>query len=268
MKILVFDEDRLASQGICAALRSSPGFEVVGEADTPADLFALVRQTNPDVVLLDVPTPPFDALVCLERLQSQHQPIKVVVLSTLSDPSHVEMALSRGACGYIVKKIDPHDLAAAIRQAAEGTTFHVVGAFPNPYESLAKAAGLTDREITVLKAVTRGLSNHAISTELWVSQQTVKFHLTNLYRKLGVANRTEAARYAYEHGLVDEVRVEAVGTLSEAVTQLSEDSQAAELPELPAYLRAKYGLPEEAIREISDFTGWLTTRTAGARGPT
>jgi DNA-binding NarL/FixJ family response regulator len=228
------------------------------------ELFTLVRQANPDVVLLDVPLPPFDALLCLERLHAQYPLIKVVVLSTLSDPSHVEMALSRGACGYIVKTIDPHDLASAIRQATDGTTFHVLGAFPNPHESLAKAAGLTEREITVLKAVARGLSNYAISAELWVSQQTVKFHLTNLYRKLGVSNRTEAARYAYEHGLVDEIHLESVGGLANAIAHRSEDSHGAELPELTSYLRAKYGLPDEAIREISDFASWVAARTASA----
>jgi DNA-binding NarL/FixJ family response regulator len=125
------------------------------------------------------------------------------VLSVFSDPEHIQAALKRGASGYIVKSVNPIDLPSALRQAVEGTVYHAVG-FPDvDDESNAKAAGLTEREIAILKAVARGLSNQAIGRELWVTEQTVKFHLTNIYRKLGVANRTEAARYAYQHGLVE-----------------------------------------------------------------
>jgi DNA-binding NarL/FixJ family response regulator len=112
--------------------------------------------------------------------------------------------LNHGAAAYVVKSVNPIDLSSALRQALEGTVFSAVG-LPEKtaQQDAVKAAGLTDRETTILKALARGLSNEAIGKELWVAQQTVKFHLTNIYRKLDVKNRTEAARYAYEHGLID-----------------------------------------------------------------
>ena len=144
-----------------------------------------------------------DGLTCTELIRKRHPDVKVVVLSVFSDSEHIQGALKRGAVGYIVKSVNPCDLPSALRQAVEGTVYNAVG-FPEQTEdTVAKAAGLTEREISILRAVARGLSNGAIARELWVTEQTVKFHLTNIYRKLSVANRTEAARYAYQHGLVE-----------------------------------------------------------------
>jgi DNA-binding NarL/FixJ family response regulator len=130
--------------------------------------------------------------------------VKVVILSVSTDPEVVQTVLNHGAAAYVVKSVNPIDLSSALRQALEGTVFSAVG-LPEKtaQEDAVKAAGLTERETTILKALARGLSNEAIGKELWVAEQTVKFHLTNIYRKLEVSNRTEAARYAYEHGLID-----------------------------------------------------------------
>ena len=133
------------------------------------------------------------------------------MLSVFSDQERIQAALKRGACGYIVKSIDPRDLASALRQAVDGDVYLAVG-IPDGGEAGARDAGLTEREITILRAVARGLSNGAIGRELWVTEQTVKFHLTNIYRKLDVGNRTEAARAAYALGLVENpIVVDAAG---------------------------------------------------------
>ena len=189
--------------GIHRALEDEEEMEVVGEATTGAQVLPLVNQTHPDVVLLDIRMPKMDGLQCLDQIRTRHPDVKVVMLSVYSDPEHIQIALSRGACGYIVKTINPRDLAASLRQAVEGSVYHALGTAEVTEESEARAAGLTEREVAILKAVARGLSNQAIGQELWVTEQTVKFHLTNIYRKLGVANRTEAARHAYQHGLVE-----------------------------------------------------------------
>ena len=130
--------------------------------------------------------------------------MKVVILSVSTDPEVVQTVLNHGAAAYVVKSVNPIDLSSALRQALEGTVFSAIG-LPEKtaQEDAVKAAGLTERETTILRALARGLSNEAIGKELWVAEQTVKFHLTNIYRKLDVKNRTEAARYAYEHGLID-----------------------------------------------------------------
>lgn len=204
MKVLIADDHRLIVAGIRRALEvEEEEFEVVGEANTGAQVLPLVGRTDPDVVLLDIRMPKMDGLLCLEQIRARYPQVKVVMLSVFSDPEHIQMALLHGASGYIVKTINPRDLPSALRQAVEGSVYHAIGLPEITEETEARAAGLTERELTILKAVARGLSNQAIGHELWVTEQTVKFHLTNIYRKLGVANRTEAARYAYQHGLVE-----------------------------------------------------------------
>jgi DNA-binding NarL/FixJ family response regulator len=201
MKIVIADDHRLIIEGVRAALASSPDIEIVGEATTGGEVLPLVTKLRPDVVLLDIRLPQVDGFSVLELLRQRAPEVKVVILSILSEPEYIQAALKRGASGYVVKTIDPRDLAAALRQVVHGTVFHTVGVGAEDDDRAVREAGLTDREITILRAVARGLSNKAIARELEVTEQTVKFHLTNIYRKLDVANRTEAARSAFRLGL-------------------------------------------------------------------
>ena len=189
--------------GIRATLDEAAGFAVVGEATHADDVLPLVARTLPDVVLLDIQMGGFDGLEMLERIRSTHPAVRVIALSAVDALDQIQVALARGAAGYIVKTINPSDLAPAIRQTVEETVYHVVGTREGSEVAIAPVGGLTGREMTIVKAVARGLSNQAIARELWVTEQTVKFHLTNIYRKLNVANRTEAARWAYQRGLAD-----------------------------------------------------------------
>jgi DNA-binding NarL/FixJ family response regulator len=209
LRVLIADDHRLMVDGIRRALEAADDIEVVGVAYSGAEVLPLVGQKSPDAVLLDIRMPKLDGLACLDRLRSQHPDVKVIMLSVFSDAEHVERALQRGACGYIVKSVSPLDLPSAIRQAVEGTVYHALG-MPPADVRVGRADGLTEREITIVQAVARGLSNQAIGKQLWVTEQTVKFHLTNIYRKLGVVNRTEAARYAYQSGLVETLQPEPV----------------------------------------------------------
>jgi DNA-binding NarL/FixJ family response regulator len=208
VKVLIADDHRLMLEGIRRSLEDVEGFEIVGEAYSGSQVLPLVSRTNPDVVLLDIRMPQMDGLTCIELIRNRHPNVKVVALSVFSDPDHIQAALKRGASGYIVKSVNPLDLPSALRQALEGTVYHALGLPESDADGGASNAGLTEREIAILKAVARGLSNQAIGKELWVTEQTLKFHLTNIYRKLGVANRTEATRYAYQHGLVESPALE------------------------------------------------------------
>ena len=203
MRVLIADDHRLMVDGTKRALENAGDFEIVGEASNGAQVLPLVKRLKPDLVLLDLRMPQMDGLTCLTKLREQHPEVKVAVLSVSQDPDVIATVLKRGANAYIVKSVNPIDLPAALRQAVEGTVFTTIGVTGDAGEAAAKEAGLTERELVILRAVARGLSNEAIAKELWVAEQTVKFHLTNIYRKLGVANRTEAARYAFEHGLVE-----------------------------------------------------------------
>ena len=196
------DDHRLMLAAVRRALGEAQDFEIAGEISVGSRVLPAVRETNPDVVLLDMRMPELDGLTCLARLRKHDPTIAVVILSSYNDEAQIEAAREAGALGYIVKTIEPVDLPAVLRSALEGHAFAVWGAEALQSAGSAGAAGLSERETAVLEAVARGLSNREIGRELWISEQTVKFHLRNLYRKLGVSSRTEAARYAYESGIV------------------------------------------------------------------
>jgi len=209
VKVLIADDHQLVLNGIRSALNSTEDIEVVGEARRGSQVLPLVNQLRPDAVLLDIRMPEMDGLACLELIRKRFPDVRVVMLSVHNDAERIESALRRGASGYIVKSISPADLGAALRNAVEGTVFHAFGSgSADPTAGDTTEAGLTERELSILRAVARGLSNRAIGRELWVTEQTVKFHLTNIYRKLGVANRTEAARAAFRLGVAESPVVE------------------------------------------------------------
>jgi DNA-binding NarL/FixJ family response regulator len=191
------------------ALADAADFEIVHEVSVGSHVVPAVRESMPDVVLLDLRMPELDGLACLERLRKHDPTVAVVVLSSYSDPEQIEAARAGGARGYVVKTVEPVDLPTVLRTALAGPSFTVWGA--EAMEAGDHGAGeavLSERETTVLDAVARGLSNREIGRQLWISEQTVKFHLRNVYRKLGISNRTEAARYAYNRGRVSARTVE------------------------------------------------------------
>jgi DNA-binding NarL/FixJ family response regulator len=201
MRIVLADDHPLILVGLRDVLEESDGFEVVGEARSSSEVLPLVRRTEPDLVLLDLRLPPAGGLHCLEWIRAHHPAVKVVILSVSTAPEEIGGALARGASGYISKSLDPGDLPGALRGIEEAEVVHGLRGRSNEGVDAPATFGLTERELTIVCAAARGLSNRSIAKELWVSEQTVKFHLTNVYRKLGVSNRTEAARWAYERGL-------------------------------------------------------------------
>jgi DNA-binding NarL/FixJ family response regulator len=202
IRVLLADDHRLILEALQRAFEEVEGIEIVGTASDGRQVVPLIARTNPNLVLLDMRMPDMDGLTCLDRIRKHYPSVKVVMLSAFDDAERIRTALKRGASAYIVKTVNPLDLPTALRQVVQPTIYF---GMPPQDEEPAAAAGLTERETAMLRALARGLSNAAISKEFWVTEQTVKFHLTNIYRKLGVKNRTEATRYAYQHGLTDEL---------------------------------------------------------------
>ena len=191
------------------ALADADDFEIVHEVSVGSHVVPAVRETAPDVVLLDLRMPELDGLSCLERLRKHDPTVAVVILSSYSDPEQINAARLGGARGYVVKTVEPVDLATVLRTALTSASFTVWGTETEPVsDQQAGATVLSERETAVLDAVARGLSNREIGRQLWISEQTVKFHLRNVYRKLGISSRTEAARYAYRTGRVAALTVE------------------------------------------------------------
>lgn len=209
LRIAIADDHRLMLDGIKRALETAPDITVVGEAMSGEEMLELVPRVNPDVVILDLRMPKGDGLTTLAQLRKDFPDLKVIILSMFEDPEHIDQALHQGAAGYVVKSINPLDLPSTIRQVVEGTVYHPSGRAAEPGEagggggSGTQTVGLTERELSILRLVAEGLSNLDIASRLYVTEQTVKFHLSNIYRKLGVGNRTEATRYAYRNGLID-----------------------------------------------------------------
>ena len=205
-RVVLADDQPLFLQGVRAALEPADDLEIVGEAESTARVLPLVGRVQAEFVLMDFLQPQLDGLTCLDRLRDRHPEVKVAMMSACREPGVIEGALRRGACAYVLKSINPSDLSAVIRQVTNGTVFQTLdlggGANGNGTGDAGAIAGLTEREVSILQALARGLSNEAIAKELWITRQTVKFHVRNIYRKLGVSNRTAAVGYAFQHGLV------------------------------------------------------------------
>jgi DNA-binding NarL/FixJ family response regulator len=202
LNVVVVDDHRLMLGAIRAVLEREEDVCVVGEADSGEKVLPLVGQTGPDVVLLDVRMPGMDGLAVLEQIRSRYPSVAVVVLSGIDDPTLVRAALERGAAAFVLKHVDPRDLAAALRQVVGGSIFRPLDLLGSERK---QAAGheLSRRELSILEALESGASNGEIAKTLFLAEQTVKFHLTNVYRKLGVSSRTEAVRCAYERGILE-----------------------------------------------------------------
>jgi DNA-binding NarL/FixJ family response regulator len=203
LKVLVVDDHRLMLDAIRVSLEREDDISVVGEADSGDKLLPLIGQTGPDVVLLDVQMPGTDGLAALAEVRQRYPSVSVVMLSGIDDPALVRAALERGAAAFVLKHVDPRDLAAAVRQVVSGAIFRPLDLLGPVKENAQAEAGLSNRELSILEALETGASNQEIARRLFLAEQTVKFHLTNIYRKLGVSTRTEAVHYAYEKGLVE-----------------------------------------------------------------
>lgn len=204
IKVVLAEDHALMRDAVTLVFEDAEDFELVGEVANGRELLPLLRQVEADVVLLDVQLPGLDGLACLEALAEHHPRIKVAMLSAVEDAQVIESAFRRGAHGYILKSVNPFDLPAAVRQIVEESVFHRplaarTGATPAP-----RAGSLSEKEVAVLAELCHGHTNKQIAAALWLSEQTVKFHLRNIYRKLGIKSRTEALRYAYEHDLAAE----------------------------------------------------------------
>jgi two-component system, NarL family, response regulator YdfI len=205
LKILIADDHELMVEAVRLALaQAEDEFEIVATTTRGQQVLPLVAQTQPDLVLLDIRMPGMDGLTCLELIRQRHPAVKAVVLSGIDDSNVMRTAFSRGAIAFIRKQVDPRDLPSALRQAANGTVAQpIFGEAEEPQQSPAEGAGLTEREVAILRALGDGMSNKQIAQQLWLAEQTVKFHLTNLYRKLDVSTRTEAVNAAYRRGLLE-----------------------------------------------------------------
>ncbi len=182
--------------------------EVAGKATSFEEASRLIEELEPELLVVETTTQEEDSRghSWLAAVLQQSPDIKAIVLSISGDPADVNAALAAGAAAYVVKKAHPDDLAVAVRQTFESSIYFRASAditdIASSPEPLLDHPDLTRRELEILRLVAEGFSNAELAKMLWVTQQTVKFHLSNIYRKLSVANRTEASRWAQLNGLL------------------------------------------------------------------
>ena len=198
LKILIADDHRLMRAAIHRVLAERGDIEIVAEACAGNDVLPLVLRTRPDVVLLDIGMPGLDGIECARRIRKLAPGVRILMLTAYGDDASIAEAEEAGADGYVLKSVAAVDLAQAIHDAAGSGGFLLAG-FPEPGH---KDFELTDREKAVLQAAADGLSNRQIGRLLWITDQTVRFHLKNVLRKLNAQSRAEALRVAHERGLV------------------------------------------------------------------
>jgi len=182
------------------------GITVVGKTTSPKEALELVRELEPDILISELAASDgqLDGLSLLKEVQ-QIDGVRSIVLSLHFEPRHIDAALAAGAVAYVIKTAHPDDLASAIRQAFDHSIYlstSTVTTRSSRETQEDEGPGLTRRELEILRLVAEGHSNAQLARMLWVTEQTVKFHLSNVYRKLGVANRTEASRWAQLNGLL------------------------------------------------------------------
>lgn len=213
IRVLLVDDQALFREGCRTVLSVHAGIEVVGEAANGEEALRRVQALQPDVVLMDLRMPVLDGVTATRRIHGEHPQSRVIVLTTFDDDEEVFDALRAGAVGYLLKDTPSARLVEAIEAAARGESFlqpsvaaKVVAEFsrlpPRASANESLVAPLSERELDVLRHLTRGQSNKEIASDLGITEGTVKNHMTNVLSKLGALDRLQAALKAKELGLV------------------------------------------------------------------
>jgi NarL family two-component system response regulator LiaR len=211
IRVCIADDHAVVRDGLRAFLAGQPDIEIVGEAASGEELLAAVARDRPDVVLVDLLMPGMGGVAAIERLAAIDPAPRIVVLTSSSAQAHVVGALRAGALSYLLKDATADEIADAVRAAARGRPV-----MPHAVERTAARdragagrrraggiAGLTTREVEVLRCIADGLANAVIADRLTITEGTVKTHVASILGKLGVADRTQAAVFAWREGLVD-----------------------------------------------------------------
>ena len=216
IRVIVVDDQQIVRDGLVALLELLADVTVIGAAGDGERALELIGESAPDVVLMDLRMPVMDGVETTRRITQTHPGVAVVVLTTYADDESIVSALQAGARGYLTKNAGRAEIAAALRSAATGqSTFdatvsqRLVAALSTatpPVTAVERGRnpdGLTTRETQVLALIGQGLSNAEIAAKLFIGETTVKTHINNAFSKIGVRNRTEAMRYAYQNGLAE-----------------------------------------------------------------
>lgn len=211
IKVLIADDHHVVRRGLLFFLKTQKDIEIIGEAVNGKEAVKLVSQLNPDVVLMDLSMPEMDGVMATKAIRETNTDVKIIILTSYADQDHVIPALSAGASGYQLKDIEPDDLVQTIRDVLNGqsklhpkVTSHVMAHLSTPKnQHQTKLDELTKREKEVLNELAKGKSNKEIASALFITEKTVKTHISNILSKLQLSDRTQAAIYAVKNGFIE-----------------------------------------------------------------
>lgn len=204
IRIVIADDHAVVRAGLAQLIATFAGVELVGTASDGREAVTLCAERHPDVVLMDLEMPVLDGIEATREIRDAQPDLAVVVLTSFSDRERILRALDAGAAGYLLKDAEPDELARAIEAAARGEAPldpKAARALLSAHRTADPAASLSGREREVLAMVGEGLPNKLIAQRLSISEKTVKAHLTNVYREIGVTDRTQAALWAQRHDI-------------------------------------------------------------------
>jgi NarL family two-component system response regulator LiaR len=210
IKVLIADDHLIVRRGLSSLLIPRNGMKVVGEAGDGKEAVALALELQPDVILMDMVMPNQDGVGAIKEIMQKMPGSRILVLTSFGEEARISEAIRAGALGYLLKDSSPDQLFQAIRNVAEGNlslsqnlALKLMQELQRPPEPKPSDLALTERELDVLRGIAGGLSNQEIARELSISATTVRTHISNLFGKLNLTNRTQAALYAVEHGLLE-----------------------------------------------------------------
>ncbi|AMW99871.1 response regulator [Rummeliibacillus stabekisii] len=208
IKVLIVDDHHVVRRGLLFFLKTQKDIEVVGEASNGKEAIELTASLQPDIILMDLVMPEMDGIQATKHIKAKYPNIQIIMLTSFSDRDHVVPAIEAGAAGYQLKDIEPDELVLAIRRVMDGenimhpqVTTQLIQNQEMTSELPHMLHPLTNREQDVLGELTKGKSNKEIASSLFVTEKTVKTHISNIFAKLEVQDRTQAALYAVKHGL-------------------------------------------------------------------
>ncbi|MGA9227921.1 MAG: response regulator transcription factor [Mesobacillus sp.] len=212
IRVLIADDHHVVRRGLVFFLKTQEMIEVVGEAANGKEAVELARKLNPDLILMDLIMPEMDGIQATKMIKSEIPKIKIMMLTSFSDQEHVIPAVEAGASGYQLKDIQPDELVSSIKRIMNGedqlhpkaTSLVMKHLSSNNRQERKPLDDLTKRELEVLKEIASGKSNKEIASSLFITEKTVKTHVSNVLAKLGLADRTQAALYAVRNQLVDQ----------------------------------------------------------------
>jgi NarL family two-component system response regulator LiaR len=208
IQLMIVDDHRVVRSGVKALIETEEGLEVIGEAADGREAVTKASGLEPDLVLMDLVMPEMDGVEATRRITEERNDLEILILTSFSEEERIIQAIKAGASGYLIKDASPDELVSAIKDTYRGESTldpKVAGTVLRSMQKEKDKPGeeLTDREIEVLELIAEGLPNDDIANELYISERTVRSHVSNILGKLNLENRTQAALYAVRHGIAE-----------------------------------------------------------------